>query len=144
MNFISEHCSTFCDQINVVYAFTFNIFCPITFLFIPFSNFAVRYCTGSGRNFWLAKTAEKEYPQSRPVKACSDWMRHDLVHVGAVIFRRYIHRYAIFKMTLQKYCRVSSRKLFLEVGVTVYFSNLFLKSIPPRGGTKRHVSTLSL
>ena len=32
----------------------------------------------------------------------------------------------------------------LEVGVTVYFSNLFLKSSPLRGGTKRHVTAFSL
>ena len=32
----------------------------------------------------------------------------------------------------------------LEVGVTAYFSNLFLKSSPLRGGTKRHVTAFSL
>ena len=74
-------------QMNVVCAFTFNLFCPITLLLISFSNFAARYCAESGRNFWLTKTAEERNPQSRTVKQRSDWMRHGLKHVGAVIFR---------------------------------------------------------
>ena len=87
LKFISEHSSTFCNQISVVCAFTFNLFCPITLLFISFSNFAARYCYGFGRNFWLTKTAKEGNPQSRAVKARSDWMRHGLVHVGVVTFR---------------------------------------------------------
>ena len=55
-------------------------------MFISFSEFAARYCAGSGRNFWLAKTVEEENPQSHAVKAHCDWMRHGFGHIGAVIF----------------------------------------------------------